>query len=58
MLTSLENNYESLSEIEQFLAENESKNSESTNAKVAEMLATQANLENKQTSICISESLL
>ena len=48
VLTSLENNYESLSEIEQFLAENESKNSESTNAKVAEMLATQANLENNK----------
>ena len=48
VLTSLENNYESLSEIEQFLAENESKNSESTNTKVAEMLATQANLENNK----------
>lgn len=48
VLTSLENNYESLSEIEQFLAENESKNSESTNAKVAEMLATQASLENNK----------
>ena len=48
VLMSLENNYESLSEIEQFLAENESKNSESTNAKVAEMLATQANLENNK----------
>ena len=46
VLTSLENNYASLSEIEQFLAENASKNSESTNAKLAEMLATQANLEN------------
>ena len=48
VLTSLENNYESLSEIEQFLAENESKNTESTNAKVAEMLATQASLENNK----------
>ena len=48
VLTSLENNYESLSEIEQFLAENESKNSESTNAKVAEMLTTQASLENNK----------
>ena len=48
LITSLENNYESLSEIEQFLAENASKNSESTNAKLAEMLATQANLENNK----------
>lgn len=48
VLTSLENNYASLSEIEQFLAENASKNSESTNAKLAEMLATQANLENNK----------
>ena len=48
VLTSLEDNYDSLAEIEQFLAENASNTSESTNTKLAEMLAAKANLENSQ----------